>query len=122
LGTADPNTNFDAVIDATSDASVPASSLRHVSPGGRVVLVGIAGEPSLIDSRGITLGDVTVVGILGGSAGIGEAINAYADGRVVPDALVSEVINLEEVGSRLAGERGPDAGPGPKVHVDPRAV
>jgi threonine dehydrogenase-like Zn-dependent dehydrogenase len=110
------------VIDATSDASVPASSLRHVSPGGRVVLVGIAGEPSLIDSRGITLGDVTVVGILGGSAGIGEAINAYADGRVVPDALVSEVIGLEEVGSRLAGERGPDAGPGPKVQVDPRAV
>ncbi|HET7845895.1 MAG TPA: alcohol dehydrogenase catalytic domain-containing protein [Acidimicrobiia bacterium] len=113
---------FDAVIDATNDAGVPAACLERVDPGGRLVLVGLSGEPGLIDSRQITLGDLMVVGILGGSAGIGEAIAAYADGQVVPDALVSEVIGLEEVESRLAGERSPTAGPGPKTQVDPKAV
>ncbi|MEX1124038.1 MAG: alcohol dehydrogenase catalytic domain-containing protein [Acidimicrobiia bacterium] len=122
LDAEDLPSTFDAVIDATNDAGIPAASLRWVEPGGRVILVGLSGEPSLLDSRQITLGDVTVVGILGGSAGIGEAIAAYTDGRVVPDALVSEVISLEEVASRLEGERGASAGIGPKVHVDPRVV
>jgi threonine dehydrogenase-like Zn-dependent dehydrogenase len=122
LSSEDLPSTFDAVIDATNDAGIPAASLRWVEPGGRVVLVGLSGEPSLIDSRHITLGDLTVVGILGGSAGISEAIAAYADGRVAPDALVSEVVGLEETASRLAGERGPNAGIGPKVHVDPRIV
>jgi len=115
-----PLSTFDAVIDATNDAGIPAASLRWVEPAGRLVLVGLAGQPSLIDSREITLGDVTVVGILGGSAGIAEAIASYATGQVVPDVLVSEVVSLDEVASRLGGRRGPSAGIGPKVHVDPR--
>jgi threonine dehydrogenase-like Zn-dependent dehydrogenase len=122
LDTEDPPGPFHAVIDATNDSGVPAAGLRLVEPGGRVVLIGISGVPSLIDSRQITLGDVTVVGILGGSAGIDEAIVAYTEGRVVPDGLVSEVIGLEQVASRLTGERGPDAGAGPKVQVDPKLV
>ena len=39
------------------------------------VLIGIAGVPSLIDSRDIILGDLTVVGILGASAGLAPAIS-----------------------------------------------
>ncbi|MEX1134620.1 MAG: alcohol dehydrogenase catalytic domain-containing protein [Acidimicrobiia bacterium] len=113
---------FDAVIDATNDAGIPAASLRWIEPGGRVVLIGLAGQPSLIDTREITLGDVTAVGILGGSAGIGEAIASYSSGEVVPDDLVAEVVALEEVASRLEGRRGPTAGIGPKVHVDPRVT
>ncbi len=122
LGADDLPGPFDGVVDATSDSGAPATSLPLVEPGGRLVLIGISGEPSLIDSRQITIGDMTVVGILGGSAGLGEAITAYADRRVVPDALVSEVIGLEDVASRLEGERGPAAGAGPKVQVDPRLV
>jgi threonine dehydrogenase-like Zn-dependent dehydrogenase len=122
LDTEHPPGPFHAVIDATNDPETPAAGLRLVEPGGRVVLIGISGEPSLIDSRQITLGDVTVVGILGGSAGIDEAIAAYTEGRVVPDGLVSEVIGLDQVASRLTGERGIEAGPGPKVQVDPKLV
>jgi hypothetical protein len=33
---------------------------------------------------------------------------------------VSVVVALDEVPGRLVGRRGADAGPGPKVHVDPR--
>ena len=122
LHTSELREPFDAVIDATTDAGIPAVALGWAKPGGRLVLIGISGEPSLIDSRQITLSDLTVVGILGGSAGLGEAIAAYADGQVVPDSLVSEVIGLDDVASRLAGQRGVDAGTGPKVHVDPRLV
>ncbi len=64
--------------------------------------------------------DLDVIGILSASPGLGGAIESYASGAVVPDSLVSEVIALEDVPSRLEGRRGPDAGPGPKVHVDPR--
>ena len=52
--------------------------------------------------------------------GLAGAIESFADGSVVPDAIVSEVIALDDVPSRLEGRRGADAGPGPKVHVDPR--
>jgi len=117
-----PNLAFDAVIDATNDADVPARCLQLVEPGGRVVFIGLAGRPSMIDSRQIVLGDVTAVGILGGSAGIEQAIRHYASGEVVPDSLVAEVIGLDEVASRLEGKRGSSAGRGPKVHVDPRVV
>ena len=60
------------------------------------------------------------MGILSASPGLAGAIQSFAAGAVVPDALVSEVIPLDDVPSRLEGRRGATAGPGPKVHVDPR--
>ena len=111
---------FDAVIDATSVAGSPAIATRLVRPAGRIVLIGLSGTPSLIDTRDVALKDVTAVGILSASPGLTGAIEEFASGAVVPDALVSEVIGLHDVPDRLAGNRGPDAGPGPKVQVDPR--
>ncbi len=112
---------FDVVVDATNDPAVPASTLRWVEPGGQVVLIGLSGEPSTVDSREIVIGDVTVTGVLSGSAGISDVIRAYDAREVVPDRLVAEVITLEQIADRLRGERGTDAGPGPKVQVDPGA-
>ena len=99
---------------------MPQLSVRLAKPAGRVVYIGLSSTPSLVDSRGIALKDITAVGILSASPGLAGAIESFASGAVVPDAIVSEVISLEEVPSRLEGERGADAGPGPKVHVDPR--
>jgi threonine dehydrogenase-like Zn-dependent dehydrogenase len=115
-----PGNRFDALIDATSSAASPALAARLVKPAGRVVFIGISPGPSLVDSRDLALKDVTAVGILSASPGLAGAIAAFASGAVVPDALVSEVIGLDEVPSRLDGIRGAAAGPGPKVHVDPR--
>lgn len=112
---------FDVVVDASNDPSVPASTLRWAEPGGQVVLIGLSGEPSAVDSRDIVIGDVTVTGVLSGSAGIPKAISAYDSGAVVPDPLVAEVVTLEEVADRLLGKRGQEAGWGPKVQVDPAA-
>jgi len=119
LATSDPD-QFDAVIDASSDDSMPTLSVRLVKPAGRVVYIGLSSTPSLVDTRDLVFKDVTAVGILSASPGLAGAIEAFASGAVVPDAIVGEVIALGEVPSRLEGRRGPDAGPGPKVHVDPR--
>ncbi|WP_430867353.1 zinc-dependent alcohol dehydrogenase [Demequina aurantiaca] len=111
---------FDAVIEATSTATMPALSVQLTKPAGRVVYIGLSSTPSLVDSRDIALKDITATGILSASPGLAGAITSFANGAVVPDSLVSEVISLEEVPSRLEGHRGQAASPGPKVHVDPR--
>lgn len=111
---------FGAVIDATSVASSPALAIELVEPAGRVVFVGLSSAPSSIDTRALVLRDVTAVGILSASPGLVGAIEMFASGICDPEPLVSEVIGLDDVASRLAGQRGERAGPGPKVHVDPR--
>lgn len=111
---------FDAVIEATSNDAMPALSVRLAKPAGRVVYIGLSSTPSLVDTRDIALKDITAVGILSASPGLAGAIERFADGSVVPDSIVSEVVALEDVPDRFEGRRGADARPGPKVHVDPR--
>jgi len=113
---------FDAVIDASSIDSIPSLALKKVIPGGRVVLIGLSSTPSIIDTRDAVLQDVTIIGILSASPGLKGAIEYFASGAVNPEPLVSEVITLEEVASRLEGNRGDGAGAGPKIHVDPRKL
>lgn len=83
---------FRAVVDASNSKDAPALAVDIVEPGGRVVLIGISGEPSLIDTRDVAIKDVTVVGVLSASGGLEETVDLYATG----------------------------AGSGPKFHIDPR--
>ena len=46
-----PDLPFDAVVDAANDAELPARALELVEPSGRLVYIGLAGRPSLIDTR-----------------------------------------------------------------------
>jgi threonine dehydrogenase-like Zn-dependent dehydrogenase len=114
-----PDLPFDAVVDASDAAELPALALERVEPGGRVVLVGLADRPSLVDSRRVVLTDVTVVGVLSASGGLQGAIDLFAGGRVDPRRLVAATVGLDDVAAVLAGERDSSWGPGPKVHVDP---
>jgi threonine dehydrogenase-like Zn-dependent dehydrogenase len=118
---ATPGAGYDAVIDATSLDTSPALATQLVDPTGRVVLIGLSTTPSTVDTRELIFADLTVVSILSASPGLAGAIEIYASGTVDSSPLVSETIGLNAVGSRLDGQRGPDAGPGPKVLVDPRA-
>ena len=111
---------FDAVVEATSIEAMPALSVKLAKPAGRVVYIGLSSTPSLVDTREMALKDITAVGILSASPGLAGAIESFASGAVVPDSIVSEVVRLEDVPTRLEGRRGQAAGPGPKVHVDPR--
>lgn len=112
-----PALRWDAVIDCSTSSEMPARAVELVEPGGRVVFIGIAETSSPVDSRRLVFGDVTAVGVLGGSAGLDPAIAAYASGAVDPRPLVGAVVPLEGLADVLAGERPTDAGPGPKVHV-----
>jgi threonine dehydrogenase-like Zn-dependent dehydrogenase len=115
-----PPLAWDAVVDASNAPTLPALALDLVEPGRRIVYIGLAGSPSPLDTRALVLKDVTAIGVLGASAGLPGAIGAYADGSVDPRPLVAATIGLDQVADALAGRRPTGAGPGPKVHVDPR--
>ncbi|HTC85273.1 MAG TPA: alcohol dehydrogenase catalytic domain-containing protein [Candidatus Acidoferrum sp.] len=115
-----PAGGFDAVIDASNDPALPSLALDLVEPGRRLVYIGLSGAPSEIDSRTIALRDLTVVGILSGSPALAGTIERYASGSVDPRPLVAATVGLSEVAAVLGGSRPAGAGPGPKIHVDPR--
>jgi threonine dehydrogenase-like Zn-dependent dehydrogenase len=116
-----PDLPFHAVIEASNAVHLPALALDLVEPAGRVAYVGLAGTPSLVDTRTLALKDVTAVGILSASPALDATIQAYASGTVDPRPLVAATVKLDDVGAVLAGERPAGAGPGPKIHVDPQA-
>ena len=115
-----PRLRIDAVIDGTDSPGIPSAAVDLVEPGGLIVCVGLAGTPSLIDTRKLVLGDLTVIGHLSGSPAMAETIAAYADGSVDPDPLVAATVPLDQAPAVLAGWRPDDAGPGPKIHIDPQ--
>ncbi len=108
---------YDAVVDCTDDHRMPAAALARAEPAGRLVCIGIAGAPSTIDSRDLVLGDLTVTGILGASAGLAPAIEYYAGGRVDPSRIVEVTVGLDQAAEALAGKVS--TGAGTKIHIDP---
>jgi threonine dehydrogenase-like Zn-dependent dehydrogenase len=115
-----PALPWDAVIDASNAAALPALALELVEPGKRIVYIGLAGAPSLIDTRALALKDVTAVGVLSASPGLAGTIDLFASGAVDPRPLVAATVGLHDVASVLGGWRPPGAGDGPKIHIDPR--
>jgi threonine dehydrogenase-like Zn-dependent dehydrogenase len=116
-----PDLPYDAVVDASNAEALPALAVDLVEPGRRVVYIGLAGEPSLVDTREIALKDVTVVGVLSASGGLAGTVELYASGAVDPRPLVAATVGLDGVADVLAGRRPAGSGDGPKVHVDPSA-
>lgn len=112
-----PPLPWDAVIDASNAPELPARAVELVEPGKRVVFVGLAGTPSLLDTRTIALSGVTAVGILSASGGLDGTIEAYARGAVDPRPLVAATVDLASLPAVLAGERPLAARAGPKFHV-----
>jgi len=106
-----------AVIDASNAAELPARALELVEPGKRVVYIGLAGTPSLVDTRLIALKDVTAVGVLSASGGLRQTITAYASGEVDPRPLIAATVPLQGLAAVLAGERSADHAAGPKYQV-----
>jgi threonine dehydrogenase-like Zn-dependent dehydrogenase len=115
-----PSMPWDAVIDASNAESLPALALDLVEPGKRVVYIGLAGSPSVIDTRTMALKDVTAVGILAASQGLAGTIDWYAARGLDPRPLVAATVSLNDVGAVLDGWRPDGALEGPKIHIDPR--
>ena len=115
-----PDGGYAAAVDMSTAEEAPSRAVEIVEPAGTVVLVGIAEEPSALDTRRVVLRDVTVVGILAASAGLEGAIGMFASGRIATEPLVAEVVGLEEVADVLGGVRPPSPTGAPKTLVDPR--
>jgi threonine dehydrogenase-like Zn-dependent dehydrogenase len=115
-----PDLRFHAAVDASSAPQLPARAIELVEPGHRVSLIGIAGQPSQVDTRDIIFGELTVVGVLSASGGLAEAIERLASRTVDARPLVAATVGLDEVAPVLAGERDPAWGNAPKIQVDPR--
>jgi threonine dehydrogenase-like Zn-dependent dehydrogenase len=115
-----PDLAWDAVIDASNAPELPALAVELVEPGKRVVFVGLAGRPSLVDTRTVALKDVTAVGILAASQGLAATVEHYAAGDVDPRPLVAATLGLDRVGDVLEGWRPSVDVAGPKLHIDPR--
>jgi 2-desacetyl-2-hydroxyethyl bacteriochlorophyllide A dehydrogenase len=111
-----PSSGYDAVVDASTGANVSARALDQVDPGGRVVLVGVAGAPSLVDTRGAVLREITIVGLLAASLGLEQAISALARRSVRPEPLIGRVVGLDDLAAVL---RDPPPSGAPKIHVTP---
>ena len=105
-----------SIVDATDDPAVAGLAVDLVEPGGRVVTIGLSGAASLVDTRTVTLKDVTVIGLLSGSPGLRPAIEAYASGAVDPRPVVAATVALDDVPAVLAGRF--DGPRGPKIQVD----
>lgn len=114
-----PDLPFDAVVDASNAADLPALAVDLVEPGRRVVYIGLSGEPSLSDTRALAFKDVTAVGVLSASGGLAGTVDLYASGAVDPRPLVAATIGLTEVAAVLAGQRRPEWSDAPKIHVAP---
>lgn len=113
---------FNAIIDATNSAAIPAEALSRVEPGGRVVYIGVSGEPSTLDSRALVLKDVTAVGILSASPGLKGAIDFYSRGEIDPRPIVAATVGLSMSSAVLSGKTIEGSGIGPKIHIDPRIM
>jgi threonine dehydrogenase-like Zn-dependent dehydrogenase len=107
-----PKIVIHAIIDATFGEDVPALALEMIEPG-------IAGTPSLIDSRTVVLKDLKVTGILSASPGLVGAIEILSSGQVDPRPLIASVVSLEETSEALSGNRPQAVGDGPKIHIKP---
>lgn len=110
---------FDAVIDATNSNQVPGQAVEAVEPGGRLVLIGFAGSPSLFDSRRLVLKNVTAVGILSGSPALKAVIGFYSSGKIDPQPLVAATVGLALTADVLTGKKISGASNGPKILIDP---
>ena len=115
-----PDGLFDAIIDASTGADLPALAGELIEPGGRIGFIGLSAEPSLLDTRTLVLKDVTATGVLSASGGLAETIALYADGAVDPVPIVAATVGLDEAATVLSGRRPPEWGDAPKLHIDPR--
>ena len=114
-----PRLEIHAIIDATFSEEIPALALELIEPGRSVVFIGISGNPSLIDSRTITLKDLKIRGILSASPGLVGAIELLSKEIIDPRPLIAGVVTLEDSSDVLNGIRKKVEGAGPKIHIQP---
>jgi (R,R)-butanediol dehydrogenase / meso-butanediol dehydrogenase / diacetyl reductase len=92
----------EVVFDAAAHPAVAAGLAEAVGPGGRVVLVGVYGDPVPVDLRALTFKEVTVIGTRVYSRDdLRVATAMVADGRFDPGPLITRSVPLADAASAV---------------------
>ncbi|MGC4153628.1 MAG: alcohol dehydrogenase catalytic domain-containing protein [Propionicimonas sp.] len=120
VGAAAPSACYRGAIAASPVAAAPQHCLDRLQPGGHLVMVGISGDPSLLEARELIARDLTISALLSGSPTFARAIDLLASGAVDAEPLIGAVIGLDDLAAVLGGANLPDGarrGNGPKIQV-----
>ena len=111
--------DYDVVIECSGSEPGIASALTSARRGGRVVQIGLRGEPVLVPFDEICFRELTVTsGNASTPRSWERALTLLEQGSVELGALVSEVVPLAEWGRAFAASR---SATGVKFVLDPRA-
>jgi (R,R)-butanediol dehydrogenase/meso-butanediol dehydrogenase/diacetyl reductase len=96
----------DVVFDAAAHPAVAARLAEAVGPGGRVVLVGVYGDPAPVALQTLTFKEVTVIGTRVYSRDdLRVATDMVATGGFDPEPLITRTAPLAEAASALGDLR-----------------
>lgn len=88
---------FDYVLEAAGTPSALASALDALRPGGRIVLIGLTGEPTVpVAVDRLVVGDQTVQGSIGSPGVWPDVIALLATGAIRPSTIVTHTFGLED--------------------------
>ena len=106
------------VIESTGVPAVLPQAIECARRGGRIVAVGLTGEPSAIDSSRLTFFERSLIGSLGYRHDLPRVVRMVADGLVDPEDLISETVPLADAPATFASLASAPGGR-VKVMVDP---
>lgn len=86
----------DAVIESTGVAALLPDAVECAKRGGRIVLVGISGRPSRIESRRLALFERSLVGSLGYRHDLPRVVKMMQAGQLDPLPLIGDVVELSD--------------------------
>lgn len=98
-----PVERFDIVIEASGHPAALQQALAVLAPGGRLVVVGLFGQPHLpVDVDRIVVSDHTLTGSLGSPGVWQNMLSLLGRGRLKPSALVTGRYPLREAAAAYA--------------------
>jgi len=87
---------FDYILEAAGTPSALESALDSLRPGGRIVLVGLTGNPTVpVAVDRLVVSDQTVIGSIGSPGVWPDVITLLATGLIRPSALVTHTFGLD---------------------------
>jgi (R,R)-butanediol dehydrogenase / meso-butanediol dehydrogenase / diacetyl reductase len=110
----------DVVVESTGAAAVLPDAVECAKRGGRIALVGLAGDPAALDAKRLVLFERSLIGCLGYRHDLPRVVKLVEAARLDPTELIGDVVPLADAAKTLA-----DLASAPsekiKVLVDPRA-
>lgn len=96
------NLSADVVFDATGNAGVMAKSLHRVAPGGRLVFVGLTGDPVSLDDGLFHKREITLLASRNSANQFPRIIRMLEAGEISVRDWITDRLTLSEVESTFA--------------------